>query len=356
MQQRQQAASNRLADKGTAENDRYTQVQRDEQDRQRQLQFSQQVQATDLQNKLTDLQKSQQSTVYQRTSQEQVAAAGVAGATTNQDAARQAATLAAMHNQDLAQKDLNTKAIDDIQLQIREQAKAANLESYNLQTETIQQQRQHENVMSGLSAQSTAQQRTFAGEQLAESQHQQAIARSTQLQQWQEQDKRQAEDATYTAAIAAQNTIKTSAQASLDTANQALSVWQATGVVIASAASSAATAAQNNYAANPTYTRTLGTHAAGGIIPMTEPYSLVGEQGPEIIHAPGMAVVPAMQTAAMMNGGGTTVTIGSINIGSQRDEEATIKAAVAQFETRLRTALRDAANAGRKKSLSLGVN
>jgi hypothetical protein len=319
MQQRQQAASNALADRSTAENDRYTQVQRDEQDRQRQLQFSQQVQATDLQNKLTDLQKSQTQQGYNRTSSEQVQAAAVGGASTNQAAGAAAATLSVMHNQDLAQKDLNTKAIDDIQLQIREQAKAANLESYNLQTETIQQQRQHENIMAGLSAQL--------------------------------QDQRQAEDATYTAAIAAQNTIKTSAQSALDLANQALSVFSATGVVIdgiAQSVGASAASAQNNYAANPTYTRTLGTHAAGGIIPLTEGASLVGERGPEIIHAPGMAVVPATQTAAMMGGMTVNLNLGDVGLMLSDADKRDIKAYI--------TAKLDAARkAGVNKSTALGI-
>jgi hypothetical protein len=372
MQARQTAASNALADKGTAENDRYTGVQRDEQDRQRQLQFSQQVQATDLQNRLTDLQKSQQSTVYQRTSQEQDVAGVGKAAATNEAAGQAAATLSLMHDQDLAQKDLNTKAIDDIQLQIRAQAKQANLESYNLQTETIQQQRQHENIMSGLSAQSTAQQRTFAAEQLAESQHQQAIARSTQLQQWQEQDRRQAEDAAYTAAIAAQNTIKTSAQASLDSATLALSTWQATGVVIASAASSAAASVQNNYAANPTYTRTLGSgsHAAGGT--NLSGLGIVGDSpsgdmsSAEAVNFDTRTVYTHEQSVRMglvpvssspirdmsAQNGGTTINIGDLTVQANGDDEAVIARTMALVEARLRRAM----NANRTQLRALGIN
>jgi hypothetical protein len=371
MQARQTAASNALADRGTAENDRYTGVQRDEQDRQRQLQFSQQVQATDLQNKLTDLQKSQQDTGYQRTSAEQVQAATVQSAGTNQGAEAAAATLSLMHEQDLKQKDLNTKAIDDIQLQIREQAKQANLESYNLETETIGEQRKHENVMSGLSAQQTAQSRTFQAEQLAESEHQQAIARSTQLQQWQEQDRRQAEDAAYTAAIAAQNTIKDTAQASLDSANQSILAWQATGVVISTAAqdfgaatsAAAATLSQLQYTQQTAGLSTKAGvpfnqfpapgqfHADGHPISMTEPYSIVGEQGPEIIHAPGMAVVPAMQTAAMMggSGGGTTVNLNFGDVGLMLSDAD--KAEIRAFIT---AKLNAARKAGTNLSRALG--
>jgi hypothetical protein len=186
-----------------------------------------------------------------------VAAAGQA-AGTNKEAGQDAATLAAMHNQDLAQKDLNTKAIDDIQLQIREQAKQSNLESFNLQTETIAAQRKHENTMAGFTAEGTALSR-----------QQQAAAQAHTISQWQIQDTRLAEDAKYQAAKdantkeqEAQTILGQTAQASLDTANQALSVWQTTQAVV----SVTAAAAANNYAANPTYTRTLGTHATGGSV------------------------------------------------------------------------------------------
>jgi hypothetical protein len=82
--------------------------------------------------------------------------------------------------------------------------------------------------------------------------------------------------------------------------------------VIDNAAQSAASAAQNNYAANPAYTRTLGTHYGGGIIPLTEPYSIVGD-GPggqilpttEVVSAPGYAVTPIRDLSAQ-NGGTAT--------------------------------------------------
>jgi hypothetical protein len=239
----QQFKQDQLADKQTTENSAYTEVQRQEQDRQRQLQFSQQVQATDLQNSLTDLQKQQQSTGYQRTSQEQVQAGVVSSASTNQGAAAAAATLSLMHEQDLKQKDLNTKAIDDIQLQIREQAKQANLESYNLQTETIAAQRKHEDAMAGFTAEGTALSR-----------QQQAAAQAHTIAQWQIQDTRLAEDAKYNAAKdantkeqAAQTILGQTAQADLGTAQQALTVWQQTQGVVAITAGQAASAAQVLY-------------------------------------------------------------------------------------------------------------
>lgn len=53
-----------------------------------------------------------------------------------------------------------------------------------------------------------------------------------------------------------------------------------------------------------------GPHAAGGRIPRHEGLSLVGEQGPELISAPGANVYNASDTAAMMGGGGqVTVNI-----------------------------------------------
>jgi len=343
MQRRQQAAQNALQDQQTAENARYTQVQRDEQDRQRQLAFSQQVGATDLQNQLQDVQKRQQTTGYQRTAQEQLVSANVGAAGTNAQAAAIAAQLAALHERDLKQKDADTKEIDAIQEKIRLQAKQAAVDSYNLETETIREQRKHEDIMAGLAAQGTAQQRTFAAEQQAESEHQQAIQRSTQLQQWQEQDQRQAEDTAYQAALDAQKAIADSAQASLDAANQAITAWQQTGQVIASAAAGATQAASllqsqplANYPNTGAISR-LGGHAAGGIIPLTEPYSVVGERGPEIISAPGYTVTPAQQTAALL--GGNTFNIG-VTVNAGGDDDAVVAEAMRRFETRLRSALR----------------
>jgi tape measure domain-containing protein len=299
MQRRQQAAQDALADRTTAENARYTGVSRSEQDRSRALQFSQQLQGTDLQNQLVDLQKNQQSTVYQRTAAEQVEEGQARTAGTNQQAAPLQAELAAMHDRDLKQKDADTKAIDDIQARIRLQQRSAALDSYNLESETIRETRKHEDIMAGLAAQSAAQQRTFAREQQAEQEHQQAIARSAQLQQWQEQDKRQAEDAAYQAAIDAQSRIKEDAQASLDAAQQAIQVWQQTGQVIASAANGAASSMQSLLQATQIpegsgAIRRLGGMAAGGTLLPGES-TIVGD-------APGG--IPTPYTEQVTNRGG----------------------------------------------------
>jgi hypothetical protein len=123
-----------------------------------------------------------------------------------------------------------------------------------------------------------------------------------------------------------------------------------------------AQSAQNSYAAaissavtNPTYSRTLGTHASGGTIPMTEPYSLVGEQGPEIIHAPGMAVVPAMQTAAIMGGnGGDTFNLSMPITVNDTLSDARIEALTAQFNAQLKALSRTLQSAGRNQARALG--
>jgi hypothetical protein len=354
LQAQQQAAQRANQDAQTGENLRYQGVQRNEQDRQRALQFSQQVQGTDLQNQLQDLQQRQQSTVYQRTSQEQLVSAQVKGAGTNEQAAQLAANLAAMHDRDLLQKDADVKAVDELQTRIRLQAKQAALDSYSLETETIQEQRKHEDIMQGLQDQATEQQRMFqdAGAALSaqSQQQQQSIQDATAA----ENQKYQSEKDANQAAIDAQNAIKDAAQASLDTANQAVTVWQQTGQVISDAASSAASASSMLNAQslsqfpNTGAISRLGGHAAGGVIPMTEPLSIVGEQGPEIISAPGYHVTPAPQTAQLL---GSTV---NLNLGdvalvlSDADKEDIRRFVQAKIDAARKT--------GRAQSRALGLN
>jgi hypothetical protein len=327
MQQRQQAAQNRLADKTTGENTAWTGQSRAFDDQIANLQHY----GTARHQQLTQEQVDLQAVI---TSQQQYAAAqkinvagnlGLALATGGPNAARDASARQAITGTTLAnQADAASNQLTAINKSLVAEDKLGSDQLFNLQQQKTAAERVHQDRLAGFAAEGTAQQRTFAREQLAESQHQQAIARSTQLQQWQEQDKRQAEDAAYKAAVDAATAQGKVAQASLDTANQALSVWQQTGVVI----QSAATAAQNNYAASPAYTRTLGTHSAGGVIPMTEPYSIVGD-GPggqitpytEIVSAPGYTVTPVapLLAAAGGKGGGVTINIAGDTIFSDAE-------------------------------------
>jgi hypothetical protein len=230
------------------------------------------------------------------------------------------------------------KAVDELQTRIRLQAKQAALDSYSLETETIQEQRKHEDIMQGLQDQATEQQRMFqdAGAALSaqSQQQQQSIQDATAA----ENQKYQSEKDANQAAIDAQNAIKDAAQASLDTANQAVTVWQQTGQVISDAASFPNTGAISR----------LGGHAAGGVIPMTEPLSIVGEQGPEIISAPGYHVTPAPQTAQLL---GSTV---NLNLGdvalvlSDADKEDIRRFVQAKIDAARKT--------GRAQSRALGLN
>ena len=193
-QQRQQQANQ---DAQNAENRGYTGVTRSFQDRQRALQFSQQVQGTDLQNQLSDLQKAQTQGGYNRTAQEQLVAGQAAGAGTNQAAGVFSAQLAAMHDRDTMQKDADAAAIDALQEKIRLQQKQANLDSYNLETESIQAQRAHEDRMAQLSDQATAQQQNAQAENDAIQEQRTERDQAHQEQQWQLEDTRASEDAAY---------------------------------------------------------------------------------------------------------------------------------------------------------------
>jgi hypothetical protein len=344
MQRRQQAAQDAIADRTTVENARYTGVQRGEQDRSRALQFSQQIQGTDLQNALVDLQQRQQNQVYNRTAQEQAVEGGVKIAGTREQAAALAASLGAMHERDLKQKDADTKAIDDIQARIRLQQRQAALDSYNLETETIREQRKHEDIMAGLAAQSVAQQRTFAREQQAEQEHQQAIQRSTQLQQWQEQDQRQAEDAAYQTAIDAQAKIKEDAQASLDAAQLAVQVWQQTGQVISGAASGVASQVSSllnaqSLAQFPTTgaIRRLGGFATGGFAPIGSefyvgdgPGGVVTANTEKVTLTSAGAMVTPLATRPAAQGGAPTVNLnlGDVSLMLSEQDKDEIKAFV----------------------------
>jgi tape measure domain-containing protein len=372
LQDAQTAAQNRNQDQQTAENSRYTGVSRDEQDRQRALQFSQQVQGTDLQNKLADLQKSQQNTTYNRTAQEQLVQSDIRVAGTSQAAAPLEAQLAGMHDRDLAQKDLDNKAIEGIQLQIREQAKQANLESYNLETETIRESRKHEDIIANLAAESTAQQRsfaaqgtaqsrTFAAEQQAESEHQQQIQRSAQLQSWQLQDQRAQEDAAYKTAIDAQAKIKDDAQASLDAAQQALTAWQQTGQVVASAATSASalTAAGGSVTGTAGSGRRLGAYAAGGTIGMGEegivgdpPGGGVSGYEEQVRVTPQGAIVTPL-AAKPTGSGGISLSFGDLNV-TVGDGDAWMDQARRAFEQRLQQVKRELLNANGKHARATG--
>ena len=78
--------------------------------------------------------------------------------------------------------------------------------------------------------------------------------------------------------------------------------------------------ANNNNFLNYGSTQALGTnYATGGS-------TLVGEHGPEIVNLPqGSQVIPAYRTRAAGSTGGTNVTIGSVTIANQMDQDRFLK-------------------------------
>jgi TP901 family phage tail tape measure protein len=360
-----------------AQNDAYTVQSRAQEDKTRYLQFYGSEQKRQLQNSLFDQQEAFTKNRAAENSQSQLLTADAKGASTNQGALAFAAQNAALKDRMATEDDANTKATTDNQhLQMLENRKSAQ-EQYDLQTITIAQQRANQDTLAGLAKVATAQGRTYQDQSAAIAAADAARAHSQVLQQrqWADADKahalsfaaqsnqiadtRAAEDKSYQASIAAQKQITAMAQASLDSANQAIAAWQATGVVIDNAAQSAASAAQNNYAANPAYTRRLGTHYGGGIIPLTEPYSIVGD-GPggqilpttEVVSAPGYAVTPIRDLSAQ-NGGTATpaAPTWNITIVQQPGEDAAalwarLKPMLDQYQQEQSAAIRHAAMGG----------
>lgn len=366
-----------------AEDIKYTGISRAEQDKQRALQFSQQVQATDLQNQLADTQKAQQEQIWQRTAAEQLVAANVKAAPNNAAAAASAAQLAGLHDQDLLQKDINTKTIDNLETQIREEAKKANLDSYNLATETLQAQRAHEDAMQRINERSQQlainEQNESNREQHQAEVNQRAdqdaairlaairLSQDRALEDWQKgaqkeidlnngriktaQDEQGALDSLLNVAISGMNEFGTSALGIVNSLNIAVGnkPIQSPNIGTSSAI------------------RRLGGHYMGGTIPSNEMLSLVGE-GPggqilpstEIISAPGSTVTPMALLARLGVGqkssGGISIGISAPITVTQpenpADIEATVEAAVAPIKAQLREALTRNSN----YMTSVGIN
>lgn len=384
-----------LANRGRVENTRFTGVSRTEEDRSRQLAFEQQVQATELQNKLTDLQKSQTQTGYQRTSQEQLLERSAAGAGTNQQQGLLSARLAAMHEQDTLQKDANTREIDAIQLKIREQAKAANLDSYNLETERIAEQRKHEDILQGITDEGVA---NTATRQARDRAHQQDL--------WNIQDERTKEDAKNTARIAAidaeitaQQALATTADANLKAAQDALAIYTQTGIDIGLAGTALDNAALKliNAAQQAAYYASVSglststgvpysqfphpgaSHATGGYVsgggivgdsasgdmstaeyvegnyrvyPHDSPVTQRALQGTR--HYAGGTVAPIRQSS---DGGGISVSfnIGAINMGADEDEDTFIARVNRVTDPKLRALYREMKQSKRSHNRANGI-
>jgi tape measure domain-containing protein len=361
-QRRQQAGAQGIQDAQSAENRGYTGVTRSFQDRQRALQFSQQVQGTDLQNQLADLQQQQTRTGYQRTAQEQLVSAQVKGAGTNEAAAQLAANLAAMHDRDLLQKDADTKAIDDLQEKIRLQQKQANLDSYNLETEQIQAQRAHEDRMAQLDDQATAQQRNAQAEDEAIQESRTARDQAHQMELWQVEDSRAAEDAAYQQQKASLEERLTGLQAEkqaqddlITTLQQMIGLMGQFGDAGQTALSQLVSGTQGMLTGESKASHPTGGWipklAAGGTVPIGG-QAFVGESGIEhLLMTPKGAVVTPMGSAPAASGGGVVVNIGTINGGMSEDQIADV---TQQFNQALRDAVRKAGTASRAQSRALG--
>ena len=419
-----------------AEDRAWTQESRHNQDRQRDLQWTQSLHRSDLQDRLVSLQKEQQSTVYQRTSAEQVVAARVKGAGTNQEAAAQAANLAGMHDADLATRDANVRAVDDLQEQIRLEGRRADEARYNLETETIAEGRAHEDRLRRLDDQG----RALTDSQQAYSDMQSAIDKARSRSQEDEQfaidaartararaaeDEQAGIDAGRTArarasedeqagieltrSIAARKAAddavaladarqaeddadasrKEQLQAVIDRNNDLIKGWQAdqqaldgiggafdsiansAGVLVGSANAIAQAAGQAGNggqlpvaAPEPDNIRRLsgvGAHAAGGVIPLTEGVSLVGDAPggvvtpySELISAPGATVTPIRQL--MGTAAGNTINMNApITITIADDGDAWMAEARRQFEVRLQQVKRELARSASDKARAVGA-
>ena len=337
----------------TIENTSYAAIQRVEEDKTRLLQFNQQIQGTDLQNQLVDLQKQQQSTVWQRTAGEQLLGAQVQAAPTNaQAAASSPRNLAAMHDRDLMQKDEDARAVDALQTKIRLSQRQDAIDSFNLQSEIISTTRAHEDKMAG-----------YAAEDAAIARARQLADRSAQISQFNTESLRLAEDQRYQAAIKGNEEQVAAQQQLLDADKQRLSDLQQTAAaydsvdaslagILNSVSSAVQSLGQVSSLANYPTTGAIRRLATGGTVPFGG-QALVGEEGMEhLLVTPQGAVVTPLSTRPASEGGAVVVNIGTINGGMS---EGQIDAVTQQFNTALKRAVKNAANAGSNQRRAVGA-
>jgi hypothetical protein len=323
----------------------FTGTSRGFEDRTRQLQFSQQIQGTDLQNALVDLQQRQQNQVYNRTAQEQAVAGDVKIAGTREQAAAFAASLTMMHERDLKQKDADTKAIDDIQARIRLQQRSAAVDSYNLETERIQSTRAHEDRLAGLDA-----------EDRAIARQRQLRDRADQAAQFNLEGERQAEDRRATAAlkaiddeIAGQQRLAEATKTQLDGVQALLGLTQQLGVAIAGVSGTAQSQLQGQSLAQFPTTgaiRRLGGMAAGGTLLPGEG-AIVGDAPgggitpytERVTNRGGIVTITPLANRPAAQGGAPTINLnlGDVSLMLSEQDKAEIRAFVAAKIDRART-------------------
>jgi hypothetical protein len=336
----------------TVENTSYAAIQRVEEDKNRLVQFNQQIQGSDLQNKLSDLQKSQTQYGQNRTASEQLVAGQVAAAPTNALAADLAAQLAAMHDQDLKKKDADTLAIDNLQTEIRLSQRQAQIDAFNMQSEMIAVTRAHEDKMAG-----------YAAEDANIARARQLSDRDAQIAQFNTESLRLAEDQRYNDAITGNEAAVAAQQQLLDADKQRLSDLQQTAAaydsvdaslagILANIGTAAKSLGETSSLANYPGTGAIRRLASGGTVPIGG-QAFVGEAGIEhLLMTPHGAVVTPMGGSGASVGGGVSITIGAINGGMSDDQ---IAAVTRQFNQALRDAVRKLGTAGRTQSRALGL-
>jgi hypothetical protein len=189
----------RIEDETIAENDRYTASSNAIADQERALQhFGTQVRQG-LQDQRTGLDTAYTNQTAIRSAQGQLFTAQARGATTN--AGANAAGLAAAVLADTQAKadELYKKQSADLQKAMDQEDKAAADQLYNLETERISQDRQHQQILENIANQSTAMQRAWEDEsnRLADQDASRQISHQQVMQLWAEEDKqrqRQSED------------------------------------------------------------------------------------------------------------------------------------------------------------------
>jgi tape measure domain-containing protein len=392
-----------IQDRQQAENDAFTVASRAQQDRVRYLQFYGSEQKRILSDALFDRQEAFTKNRTGENSQSQLLTAQAKGAGTNAGAESFASQNAILRDTMATEDDALKRAEEENKhLQMLEDRRAAQ-QSYDLETETIAQQRAHEDALQRIDRESQARGRAFEDEsariadadalrarsqameqrgwQDVDTAHQRSFedataaiaatreqqAQAAQERQWQIEDERAAQDAAYQNAlqsiddeIKAQQELATSEQDALGALQSAWDSFAQNATAdlsnLADIAKSVGDAANGGGQMlpgwNPNPIRQLGetsAHAGGGEI--DTPYALVGERGPEIIRAPGYTVTPAPETAAILGGGGAPTW--NVTIVQQPGEDAAalwarLKPLLDQYQRAQSPAIRYAATGGRR--------
>jgi hypothetical protein len=368
---RQRAAQRRaqqedLQDRQKAENDSYTQLSRNFEDRQRSLTHDQELAARNLQHALENAQESARQNDASATARQDLLQANYSAATTpaSKTQAAEASAIEADFNQ--RRQDAAATAIDDIQRQIEAQKEASSDALYDLDTERIAAQRAHEDRLAALDAESTAMQRAFsdqdeaiaaqqAAQQEADFEHRNAI-----------EDQRAAQDNLYQTAtdsidaeIKQYQDLAQNEQQALTALQQAFNLMAQGGQQLSSILGGAVATAQqaqsllnaqalSNFP-NTGAIRNLGGKAAGGLLPLGST-AIVGD-------APGGVVTPFTERVTVTDKGavvtpltnrpaasGLTINLGGLTV-SGSDRRSIISETLARVEAMLNDAL-DAAERG----------